>query len=165
MYISIPEALIELRVTYGQWVSQRKTLWLDKQNVQSHSPSDDFCHSSGAQSNQSPQGSDDGIRSPGQLSLSLTSVGKNLQNLLRKILRVVSVIHAFTGALWEERGCFIDPELRLACSQQETMGFVLLACIHFTIGMKHKQRCCFCASLLGLTIDISLFKCVLFPIL
>lgn len=50
-----------------------------------YSPSDDFCHSNAVQSNLSPLGLSDGIRSPGQPTLSLTSVGKNLHRLFTKM--------------------------------------------------------------------------------
>lgn len=50
------------------------------------SPFDDFGHSSAVQSNLSPLGLSDEIRSPGQPTLSLTSVGKNLQRLFTKMI-------------------------------------------------------------------------------
>lgn len=63
-----------------------------------YSPFDDFGHSSAVQSNLSPLGLSDEIRSPGQPTLSLTSVGKNLQSLFTKMLcccqlRAVAFMH------------------------------------------------------------------------
>lgn len=71
---------------YRQTAQQGEFYTWQIQSAVFYSLFDDFGHSNAAQSNLFPPGLSDEIRSPGQPTLSLTSVGKNLQNLFTKIL-------------------------------------------------------------------------------